>query len=84
MANLVGLQSNITVQSHIVAPDHKQDKVMQEIQRPVSSLLEGRALAEMCSYISNISIQELLDLQYVGHTKDKVLEDFAEYASGDS
>ena len=84
MADLVALQPNIDIQLHIVAPDHKQDKVMQEIQRPVFSLLEGRALSDMCSYISYSSINELAELKYLAHTKDKILEDFQEYATDDS
>ena len=63
MADLVALQPNIDIKLHIVAPDHKQDKVMQEIQRPVFSLLEGKALSEMCSYISYSGIFDLSALK---------------------
>ena len=84
MADLVALQPNIDIQLHIVAPDYKRDKVMQEIQRPVFSLLEGKALSEMCSYISYSSILELSELKYLEHTKDQVLENFAEYATDDT
>lgn len=38
----------------------------------------------MCSYISYSSIRELSELRYLEHTKDKVLEDFAEYATEDA
>ena len=84
MADLVALQPNIDIQLHIVAPDHKQDKVMQEIQRPVFSLLEGKALSEMCTYLSYSSINELAELKHLKHTTDKILEDFQEYAIDDS
>jgi hypothetical protein len=84
MADLVALQPNIDIKLHIVAPDQKRDKVIQEIQRPVFSLLEGKALSEMCSYISYSGILDLSKLKYLQHTKNQVLEDFAEYATDDA
>ena len=40
MADLLALQPNMNINLHIVAPDNRQEKVFQEIQRPVFSLLE--------------------------------------------
>ena len=41
MADLIALQPNINIRLHIVAPAQKREKVLQEIRRPVFSLLEG-------------------------------------------
>lgn len=80
MADLVALQPNINIKLHIVAPAEKREKVLQEIQRPVFSLLEGRVLAEICTYLSYDSIKELGDLKHLAHLSDKVIEDYEEMA----
>jgi len=80
MADLVALQPNINIRLHIVAPASKRDKVMQEIQRPVFSLLEGRELSEMCTYLSYDSIKEISELKHLAHLSDKVIEDYEESA----
>lgn len=86
MADLVALQPNINVKLHIVAPIEKREKVLQEIRRPVFSLLEGRALAEMCSYLSYESITAIADLKHLGRLKDSIIEDYEESGaeSGDA
>lgn len=80
MADLVALQPDINIKLHIVAPAEKQEKVLQEIRRPVFSLLEGRALSEMCSYLSYDHIKDIADLKHLGHLSDKVIEDYEERA----
>lgn len=80
MADLVALQPNINIKLHIVAPVEKREKVLQEILRPVFSLLEGRALSEMCTYLSYDSVREVGELKHLAHLSDKVLEDFEEAA----
>lgn len=80
MADLVALQPNINIKLHIVAPAEKREKVLQEIQRPVFSLLEGRALSEMCTYLSYDSIKDIVDLKHLAHLSDKVIEDYEESA----
>ncbi len=80
MADLVALQPNINIKLHIVAPAEKRGKVLQEIQRPVFSLLEGRALSEMCTYLSYDSIKDIGDLKHLAHLSDKVIEDYEEAA----
>ncbi len=48
MADLLALQPNMNIKLHIVAPYARRDKVFQEIQRPVFSLLdEGPSLGKM-------------------------------------
>lgn len=80
MADLVALQPNINVKLHIVAPSEKREKVLQEIQRPVFSLLEGRALSEMCTFLSYDSIRDIGELRHLAHLSDKVIEDYEEVA----
>lgn len=80
MADLVALQPNINIRLHIVAPSLKRDKVIQEIKRPVFSLLEGRALKEMCTYLSYENIREIADLKHLPYLSDKVIEDYEDMA----
>ncbi|KWA71740.1 hypothetical protein WL28_11550 [Burkholderia ubonensis] len=80
MADLVALQPNIHIKLHIVAPGEKREKVLQEIRRPVFSLLEGRALSEMCTYISYDNAKEIGDLKHLAHMSDEVIEAYEEAA----
>lgn len=80
MADLVALQPDINIKLHIVAPVEKRDKVLQEIRRPVFSLLEGRALAEMCTYLSYDNIKDIAELKHLEHLSDKVIENYEERA----
>lgn len=80
MADLCALLPNINVSLHIVAPESRRDKVFQEITRPVFSLLEHSPLSERCTYLSYGSVSELVDLQYLSHTTDSVLDEFEEHA----
>jgi len=80
MADIVALQPNINIKLHIVAPAAKHDKVIQEIKRPVFSLLEGRALSEMCTFLSYDSIKEIGESKHLMHLSDKVIDDYEERA----
>ncbi|HCE45441.1 MAG TPA: hypothetical protein DET40_18025 [Lentisphaeria bacterium] len=80
MADLIALQPNMSIKLHIVAPEAKREKVLQEIRRPVFSLLEGRALSEMCSYLSYENITEIREEKHLAHLSDHVLEDYEERA----
>jgi len=80
MADLCALLPNINVSLHIVAPDARREKVLREITRPVFSLLESAPLLERCTYLSYKSVKEILELEYLSHTTDSVLDEFAEYA----
>ena len=80
MADLIALQPNMSIKLHIVAPAPKREKVFQEIRRPVFSLLEGRALSEICSYLSYDSVNELRDQRHLEHLSDQVIEDYEERA----
>lgn len=80
MADLVALQPNINVKLHIVAPATKRDKVMQELQRPVFSLLEGHPLSEICTFLSYDSVEDIGQLKHLAHLSDNVIDDYEERA----
>jgi hypothetical protein len=80
MADLVALQPNININLHIVAPDSKQEKVFQEIQRPVFSMLEGRRLNSMCTFLSYDSVRQIADLKYLSRVSESIIEDFEQIA----
>ena len=80
MADLLALQPNMNIKLHLVAPDSRRDKVFQEIQRPVFSLLEVAPLSERCTYLSYDSIEEIADLKHLSHLSDSVLDEYAEEA----
>jgi hypothetical protein len=82
MADLVALQPNINVKLHIVAGVERREKVLREIQRPVFSLLEGRALRDMCTYLSYDRVREIGELKHLGHLSDGVLGEYEEWAEG--
>ena len=78
MADLLALQPNMDIRLHIVAPYERRDKVFQELQRPVFSLLDRGPLSEICTYISYDSLHELAELKYIAHVSDSVLAEYEE------
>lgn len=80
MADLLALQPNMNIKLHIVAPDYRQEKVFQEILRPVFSLLEKAPLSEICSYISYSKLKELSKQKHLDRMNDGVLDDYDEQA----
>ena len=80
MADLIALQPNIDIKAHIVAPIERREKVLEELKRPVFSLLEKGPLATYCSYISYDAVDALLKERFISHMTDSVLEEIAEYA----
>ena len=80
MADLLALQPNMDIRLHIVAPIARREKVLQELRRPVFSLLERGPLSESCTYLSYDSLRELAKQPKLDHLKETVLEDYEEYA----
>jgi hypothetical protein len=78
MADLLALQPNMDIKLHLVAPANRKDKVFEELQRPVFSLLERGPLAESCTFISYDSLYELAKQKHLSHLSDSVLEDYVE------
>ncbi len=80
MADLLALQPNMEIRLHIVAPEERREKVMQELRRPVFSLLERGPLSESCTYLSYDSVRELAQQPNLQHLKETVLDDYEEGA----
>ncbi len=80
MADLLALQPNIDIKLHIVAPEHRRDKVLDEIQRPVFALLDKGPLANSCTFLSYDAIDELRKQEHLAHMSDSVLEEYEEAA----
>ncbi|KPK82249.1 MAG: hypothetical protein AMS25_03120 [Gemmatimonas sp. SM23_52] len=80
MADLLALQPNMDIKLHIVAPVERREKVVEEIRRPVFSLLERGPLSDSCTFISYDSLQELSESRHLQHLSDAVLEEYAEEA----
>jgi len=80
MADLLALQPNMDISLHIVAPLSRRDKVMQELRRPVFSLLEKGPLYKSCTYISYDSVREIAQLKHLAYLSDSVLDEYAEEA----
>ncbi len=75
MADLLALQPNMDIRLHIGAPSTKTEKVMQELRRPVFSLLDRGPLSDSCTYLSYESVHELADNKHLAHLSDSVMED---------
>lgn len=80
MADLLALQPNMDIKLHIVAPESRRDKVFQEIQRPVFSLLDKGPLSELCSFLTYESINQIHSLPHLARMKDQLIEDYEEFA----
>ncbi len=80
MADLLALQPNMNIKLYIVAPYARREKVFQEIQRPVFSLLEEGPLSERCTFLSYDSVEELAELKHLPHLSDSVLDEYTEEA----
>lgn len=80
MADLMTLQPNLSISAHIVAPSARRTKVLQEISRPVFSLIESGPMSESCSYLSYDAVTALHNERNLHHLNDSVLDEYAEYA----
>jgi hypothetical protein len=78
MADLHAMVPNMDVEMHIVAPDDRRDKVIDELKRPAFNLSERKPLLRLCSYLSYESVQEICDLPHLEDTRDSLLEKYVE------
>lgn len=80
MADLLALQPNLRIATHIVAPAERRESVLDQIRRPVFALMDRGPLADTCTYISYESVQEVAASPHLQYLSDKVLDDYAEAA----
>lgn len=78
MADLMALQPNMEIKAHIIAPENRKERVLQEISRPVFTLLEKGPLKESCTFISYDSIYEFSKEKRLEYMNDNVLDELAE------
>lgn len=81
MADLMTVQPNLSIKAHIVAPLSRRTKVLQEISRPVFSLIESGPMSEACSFLSYDAVMTLGQDEDLPHMNDSILDKYAEYAS---
>ncbi|MFA5761896.1 MAG: hypothetical protein WC877_09105 [Dehalococcoidales bacterium] len=81
MADLMALQPNINIRSHIVAPQERRDKVFSEITRPVFNTLEKGALYKSCTFLSYDAIEEIANQKTLKHLRESVINDYDEQIS---
>jgi hypothetical protein len=80
IADLLALQPNIRIRSHIVAPAERLEKWRREVKRPVFALLSGGPLAQSCTFLDYESIDEIAALPTLRRTSPDVIEDYEEGA----
>lgn len=81
MADLMALQPNINIHAHIVAPIERKGKVLDEITRPVFTLLEKGPLSLSCTFISYDAVREIAGQKLLEHMTDSVIDEYSEEAS---
>lgn len=79
IADLLALQPNINIQTHIVAPLSEQTHILQQMQRPIFSLLENYAVSKYCSYLSFDDIYEISQQQHLAHLSETILDEYAKF-----
>jgi hypothetical protein len=80
MADLLALQPNMQIRLHIVAPDERREKVLQEIKRPVVSLLDHGPLYERCTFMSYDAVQSISHEKHLTRMSDTILDEYEEHA----
>ncbi|MGA7974136.1 MAG: hypothetical protein WCA36_15155, partial [Pseudolabrys sp.] len=80
MADLVALQPDINIPLHIVAPEERQQMVLDQIRRPVFSLLETGPLSDRCSLITYNDVTEIASKPDLAHMRDTILDDYLVFA----
>jgi hypothetical protein len=77
MADLVALQPDIDISLHIVAPASRSAAVLEQINRPVFSLLDVGPLNERCTLLTYDGVVEISQLPHVQHLRDNVVDEYA-------
>ena len=77
MTDLLALQANINIKLHIVAPDIRGNKVLEEIRRPTFRRLN---LSSKCSFLPYAKIDEIAALPNLEHTVHSVISNYEVWA----
>jgi hypothetical protein len=81
MADLLALQPNMDIRLHIVAPDDRREKVLQELQRPVFALLEKGPLYESCTFLPYSAVRQIAEIPHLQHMRTgSIVEEYEEMA----
>ena len=76
MTDLMTLSPNTRIKLHIVAAEKKFDKYDKEVNRPTFAMFEHAPLSELCTFLSYESLDELMTLPHVEHSRDTIIDDF--------
>lgn len=76
MADLVALQPDINISLHIVAPSNRTAAVLEQIQRPVFSLLDVGPLSDRCTLINYEGVRELRDHPHIQYMRDEIISEY--------
>jgi hypothetical protein len=79
MADLITMQPNINIPLYIVAPDERQNKVIQEVNRPTFTAL-SHPMSELCRFIAFSTLRDRVKQvePVVRYLKPDFLEELAE------
>lgn len=80
MADLLSLQPMLDIKIHIVASEERREAVLEQITRTVFAVMERGPLADICSYISYSSIDEILKEKRLSYMTDDILKEFEEWS----
>ena len=70
----------LDIKIHIVASEERREAVLEQITRPVFAVMERGPLADICSYISYSSIDEILKEKRLSYMTDDILKEFEEWS----
>ena len=76
MADLLALQPNMDIKLHIVAPEAREEKVRQELMRPVFAYLGDKPLYKSCTYLPYAAVTELAQVPHLAHMSDSVVDEY--------
>jgi hypothetical protein len=79
MADLITMQPNINIPLYIVAPGERQNKVIQEVNRPTFANL-SHPMSELCRFIAFTTLRERVNqvAPVVRYLKPDFLDELAE------
>ena len=74
MTDLKTLSPNTIIKLHIVAAEKKWDKFYNEVNRPTFAGFHYAPLSELCTFISYESLEELMNVPHIEHSRDTIID----------